>query len=539
MIFQKSIIGRFILVFILELVILPPICSALVEVGKHKTYELVFTAATSLQNPFDTYLLKLEITDPNGRRFIIDGFFDGDGDGSQEGNIWKVRISPYTKGVWSWRTIRGDAYDSGLEGLRGQFVCVESRDVGGVIADRHHFRFQDSGYTYLQGNFLDFTNGLPSTHTFMSEKITDTQRGDIMARHLQFHTANKVNVYFANKGDYGGQSVTPWVGFASSNDKTRMDLARWKKYDGYIRSLKDNGMLAEMWFFADDSGFGSLSQKIRNRLFRYAMARTSAFSNTLYVIALEWGEGWSKSSVMASGNFIQAHNPWRRLLSVHNIKPNPWAQLLLIPKHMHWAFSGQSWATFIATQPGNSSNTKDVNQLAIKIRDKEDIPHISEEFGILNGDSDTRLRINMWANFCGGAAGGGTGSDLKAFMRFLEQSRVPFERMHAANKLVSGGGEQRFCLAEEGHHYIVCSQSDAFNLKVNGRNLKGCWFNPRDPKASLGFPFIVSPGKRFYVPPDNISKDWVLWISDSSNLNSGNLYPCKGSVITTEIINRP
>lgn len=542
--FSKIIISKIIngVLFSLAftcLIINPQICLSLVKVGKYKVHELRFTAQTSQKNPFDTYLLKVEVTDPNKNKIVIDGYFDGDGSGGQEGKIWKARICPYMTGNWSWRTVTGDAHDIGLADLKGQFICDESGDPGGLVVDGKHFRFQDGGFTYLQGNFLDFTNGLLSTHTFMSEKITDTQRGDIMARHLQFHTANKVNVYFANKGDYGGQSVTPWVGSALSNDKMRMDLARWKKYDGYIRSFKDNGMLAEMWFFADDSGFGSLTQKIRNRLFRYAMARTSAFSNALYVIALEWGEGWSKSSVMASGNFIQAHNPWRRLLSVHNITPNPWAQLLLIPKHMHWAFSGQSWATFIATQPGNSSNAKDVNQLAIKIRDKEDIPHISEEFGILNGDSDTRLRTNMWVNFCGGAAGGGTGSDLKAFMRFLEQSRVPFERMHAANKLVSGGGEQRFCLAEEGHHYIVCSQSGAFNLKVNGRNLKGCWFNPRDPKASLGFPFIVSPGKRFYVPPDNISKDWVLWISDSSNLNSGNLYPCKGSVITTEIINRP
>lgn len=546
MTFRNSIIGRFILAFILELVISTPICSALVEVDKHKTYELVFTAATSLQNPFDTYLLKLEITDPNGRRFIIDGFFDGDGDGSQEGNIWKARISPYDKGIWSWRTIRGEAYDSGLEGLRGQFVSVESGDIGGVIADRHHFRFQDGGYTYLQGNFLDFTNGLPSTHTFMSEKITDTQRGDIMARHLQFYAANKVNVYFANKGDYGGQSVTPWIGSASSNDKTKMDLARWKKYDGYIQRLIDNGMFAEMWFFADDSGFGKLSKADKNRLFRYAMARTSAFSNTLYVIALEWEEGWQESEVIGAGKYIQAHNPWRRLLSVHNLpffKKKPpkkwWRRVLSTPKRMPWAFSGQSWATFIATQAGNSASSKDVNQLAIRVLNDENIPHISEEFGILKANSNSRLRANMWANFCGGAAGGGTGSDLRAFMRFIEQSRAPFQRMHAANKLVSGEGKQRFCLAEEGHHYIVYSQSGAFTLKVNGNNLKGCWFNPRDPKASLSSPFIVSPGKKFYVPPDNISKDWVLWISDSSNLNSGNLYPCKGAVTTTEIINRP
>lgn len=36
------------------------------EVGKYQTLELVFAAATSPSNPVDTYLLKLELTDPGG-----------------------------------------------------------------------------------------------------------------------------------------------------------------------------------------------------------------------------------------------------------------------------------------------------------------------------------------------------------------------------------------------------------------------------------------------------------------------------------------
>ena len=62
-----------------------------------------------------------------------------------------------------------------------------------------------------------------------------------------------------------------------------------------------------MWFFADDSGFGGLSEVDKNRLFRYAMARTSAFSYTMYVIALEWGEGWD--GVSQTGRQVVAGLP--------------------------------------------------------------------------------------------------------------------------------------------------------------------------------------------------------------------------------------
>ena len=116
----------------------------MVVVPRYKTLELVFNQATTTPtNPFDTYLLRLELTDPDGHTFEIDGFYDGNGLGGQEGNTWKARISPGTEGVWTWRTVTGDAPDSGLAGLSGQFQVTESDDFGGVIANGRYFRYQN------------------------------------------------------------------------------------------------------------------------------------------------------------------------------------------------------------------------------------------------------------------------------------------------------------------------------------------------------------------------------------------------------------
>ena len=273
-----------------------------------------------------------------------------------------------------------------------------------------------------------------------------------------------------------------------------MDLTRWKLYDQYIRGFKDAGMIAEMWFFADDSKFGELSDAVKNRLYRYAMARTSAFSHTMFVIALEWEEGWSRSSVRRSGSFIQMHNPWRRLLSVHSIGTL-------------WAFSGERWASFVASQSGNDANPYRVNPAAITLRVKEKIPHIGEEFGYLMSDTDDRLRANLWANFLGGAAGGGTGSDLKALQRFISQSRVPFQRMLPANHLAKEGGHTRFVLSELGHHYVIYSVGGTVQLKITGEGLLGRWFDPRDPAAVLGEAFRVSAGLHSFTPPTTVSTE--------------------------------
>src|SRR5688572_13774860 len=103
-----------------------------VEIGKHKVLELAFTAAAAPPNPFDVYLLKLEVTDPAGKTFTVEGFYDGDGKGGQSGNVWKARLTPYMAGAWRWRTVPGDAPDSRLAGLAGRFTCVASGDTGGI-----------------------------------------------------------------------------------------------------------------------------------------------------------------------------------------------------------------------------------------------------------------------------------------------------------------------------------------------------------------------------------------------------------------------
>ena len=300
----------------------PP--SQTVSAGRYETVELVFNASVSPSNPFETYLLKLKVTDPGGKVYTIDGFYDGNGNGGQSGKVWKARISPDKTGTWTWQTVTGDAPDPALAGLSGNINVSASSQPGGIVRSGQYFKFQNGGHLYMVGNFLDQANGLKTTHVFMSEKTTDSQRNAIISRQTGFHSANKANIYFANKGDYGSQSVTPWLGSANSNDKSRMDLARWKDYDDHILRFGQNGMIAEMWFFADDSGFGNLSQADRNRLIRYAMARTSAFSHTMYVLVLEWQEGWSTSEVNATGNYFQTVNPWDRLVSVHSTEGRPW-----------------------------------------------------------------------------------------------------------------------------------------------------------------------------------------------------------------------
>jgi len=150
-------------------------------------------------------------------------------------------------------------------------------------------------------------------------------------------------------------------------------------------------------------------------------------------------------------------------------------------------------------------------------------------------DSVAIQRSKLWAVFCGGAAGVGTGSELKAFQRFLAQSRVPFQRMEPSNGAVEGGAVMRFCLAEAGHHYVVYSTSGSFTLTTSGTGLKGYWFNPRDVNSPLGMAFNVSAGMSAFTPPDT-SQDWVLWVTDELHLNSGVTRPSTEATVVQVVV---
>ncbi len=499
------------------------------SVGKSKTLELVLTAVSAPANPFDSYLLKIEVTDPAGETFSVEGFYDGDGNGGQMGKIWKVRLCPYRAGTWKWKTISGDAPDSGLAGHSGQFTCVESGDLGGLVAQGRYFKLQDGDYFYPVGNFLDVVSGLP-LWSYLGEETTDVQRDAILARQRNFHDANKYMLYLSNHSDASSgfkEYVTPWVGDHTNSDKQWMDLARWRLYDEYLRRLKDSGLLAYMSIFEDGKpdNYADLPEADRNRLLRYVMARSSAYSQIWYVLCFEWQEAWTRDEVNRAGAYLQAHNPWKRLVSVHD-----WA-------FAPWAFSDQSWPTYIAAQCGNEeTDLGKLNSYVTSLRSHA-IPLLADEFGILTSDSVAIQRSKLWAVFCGGAAGVGTGSELKALQRFLAQSRVPFQRMEPANGAVEGGGVTRFCLAEAGQHYLVYSTSGSFKLTTSGTELKGSWFNPRDVNGSLGSAFNVAAGTSTFTPPD-MGKDWVLWVTDGLHLNRGVTHPSTGATVAQVIVGK-
>ncbi|MFP5368125.1 MAG: DUF5060 domain-containing protein [Actinomycetes bacterium] len=456
-----------------------------------------YNANTGTPNPFDLDVTA-QVTSPSGRRFNVPGFFDGNGAGGSIGNVFKVRIYTDEIGTWRWTTtssVPGLGGRSGTINVSGKLAGVFGQ--GPIVENPSRprtFMYQSGRPVFLTGKFLDVAapNPIKYTHTMFSEKLTDANRQAMLSRHVGMGL-NKINVYVANKGDYASVSTTPWVGTAASNNKTRFDLARWRMYDQWIVKMRDAGLLAHVWFFADDSNFGNLPDADRQRLIKYGMARMSGYVNTAFILALEWQEGWTTTEVSSHVNYKHSNNPWARLVSVHGTPGN-------------FSFATAPWADYMDIQAGNSAGHAAVHKSTLTNRGMADKPLIQEEHGL--GQEDTIHRQRAWAAFMGGAAGVGTGSFLKHLVGFTKTT--PFEWMDPDQTLVLSGGA--YALAAKGSQYVFYLYNGG-SVKVDLRSVTGTltahWYDPRT-GVYQGAPAAAGGTTPTYQAP--ASGDWVLYI---------------------------
>ncbi|HEX5041812.1 MAG TPA: DUF5060 domain-containing protein [Candidatus Polarisedimenticolaceae bacterium] len=461
-----------------------------------------FDGNSGTPNPFTSVTLTLTVVAPDGRTFQVDGFFDGNGAGGAVGDVFKARIFLDQPGTWSWTS---SSATSGLDGRSGQIPCSGTLPglfaKGPVVvpaATPRYFGHADGTPVLLLGKMLDF-DAPPAqftTFTFFSETFSESER----RAELDYQHSLRVNtmaIYLFNQNDFnddGPRPTNPWVG----GDRTRFDLAHWRTFETWTRTLRDEGMVAQLWFFADDSGVGGFSMADRLRLIRYGMARLSAYANTMFVTTLEWEEAFTASEVDQAGQYLQSFNPWRRLTSVHGLPGL-------------FDFPNASWANYMDLQIGILDDWDGNHQDALENRALAAKPSFCQEFA--QGYESGFSRIKAWSVFFAGQAGVGSGAYLAWLAEFART--VPFQRMAPADSRVVSG--DAYCMAESGVQYVVyfpLGGTALVDLSGASGTLDAQWFDPRTGQwSSAG---TVSGGGTVSFTSPQGDDDMALWLRPPS-----------------------
>ena len=126
---------------------------------KWSTIEISFAGPESVGFGPDSSPSKTQVDvtfqSPDGNLFIVPAFYDGDGSGGMDGNIWKVRFNPDTSGEWrfdvSSTEIQLNSYAGGFEVLS----TAECADPNGLGVDLNCSGMLE----YVGDHYLKFQNG--------------------------------------------------------------------------------------------------------------------------------------------------------------------------------------------------------------------------------------------------------------------------------------------------------------------------------------------------------------------------------------------
>ena len=89
-------------------------------VVKYGVFEQALISTMAHANKFTDVTLTVTVTPPSGSDQTFEGFYDGDGAGGQNGNVWKFRYMPTQAGLHTYTTSSTDAQ---LDGKSGDFTA--------------------------------------------------------------------------------------------------------------------------------------------------------------------------------------------------------------------------------------------------------------------------------------------------------------------------------------------------------------------------------------------------------------------------------
>lgn len=456
-----------------------------------------FPAKAKVENPF-MVRFAATVTNPKGKTFVQDGFYDGDGK-------WKVRVSASEEGNWSLVT---QSELPELDGKKVQFACVPNANPkvhGGLRVDEknpHHFVFEDGSRFYLLGYECDWLWALdaksPKLETInpFLDKISANGFNYLILAVYSHDT--KWREGKTAEDDFGPPPLFPWEGTSEKPDHQRFNLAYWQHFDRMMAALWERGLQTHLLIKVYNKmvTWPTRGTKEDDLYFRWLIARYAAYPNVIWDFAKEAHREKSLEYKLGRLSLIRTNDSYHRLMTVHD------------DDAANDAGSYDALTDFRADQKHTNFFST-----VIKQRQRREWPVANLEFGYECGpggpDDRTSSRAQWPEEFVGRAweiamAGGYTAyyytytawdiirpQDTPKGYAYFKNLRDFFERTHywqlkPAPKLSSEG----WVLANEGREYVVgLKEAKPFTLRLGGGEWTGEWFNPltaqRVPAATI------------------------------------------------------
>jgi hypothetical protein len=471
------------------------------------------------ENPF-LIDVSVTFTSPSGNNFVVPAFYDGDGSGGLDGNVWRVRFSPNETGDWDYVSTSSEPQ---LNGHNGTFTVSDPSgctayaagglpDFGCVgrlqAVNQHYLRFAEGPY-WLKGGEDDPEDFLaPGQNVGFSTKNAA----------IDYLASNGVNSLYMLLHNVGGdeKNVWPWVGDNENEAKENhrhFDVEKLAEWEALFSYMQDKGIVLH-FVLEDDSGWTGFD---RDLYYREMVARFGHHNGLYWNISEEYNENYSSSQVKSFAETLSSLDAYNHPVTVHHRGDlSTWEPFLNDPD-----FDLTSFQT--NRQPQNDRAVDWFGQAdgAVPV-----IPISFDETGkIADGDRSVSRHI-VWSVYMGGGNFEIHTFPLSDYRDFAEHfsdmhlartfmEGMAFQEMQPANELITDGDGYLF--AKPGATYAVyLPGGDSIDLDLSGASgeFNLTWFNPRTGATQSGS--VVNGGAtRTLTAPDG--DDWALKLQRSGN----------------------
>jgi hypothetical protein len=528
--------------------------------SKWSEVQIAFTGPDSAgssgsPNPF-LVDMSVTFTGPGGIKYVAPAFYDGDGSGGLDGNVWRVRFSPDAVGTWSFTSSSCEPLLDGYTGTFDvsapaacdpllpnglpDFSCVGRLEyVGG-----HHLKFVDGEYWIKAG--------IDDPENFLGTPFGDWNGKKAAIDYLASKGVNSVYIMTNTIAPGDGNDTWPWLGDTPNEAKSnsdRFNVSKLQKWEDFFNHVQDKGIVLHI-VLDDDSAWHGYDHDL---YYREMIARFGHHPALIWNVGEEANENYSNSEQIALASTIKGLDPYDHPVTVHR-RPT-------------WPFLGDPNFDLTSIQPGDGASDfttatlGDYNQIVINHRDASvakgrPIPiMIDETPQVKLVNSSTRLKMRSGVLYPIFLAGGNfelhystselggtlTVHDLEPMLEDMRRARefvesLPFDEMSPCNSLVSAGGSGGYCygkLDEVLAIYLPLSGVVDVDLSSFVGPVGVQWFDPKTGNCPVQ-PSVMGGGIRTLTAP--FAGDALLRLSAGSASGATTSLSSAGSSVFVPVI---
>jgi len=296
------------------------------SVPLYSIFERSVTNTKSYPNKFTDVTLNVEYTAPSGRRVAFWGFYDGDGKGGQDGNVWKMRFMPDEVGTWTYAYTWSD----GTAGESGTFVASEKGAGRGMLRaygeNKHWFAYNGTDPVFLKSYYIG-SGGFAGVPIDWAAKNVYGKLIDRGYNHVQL-----VMLPLGWTDSKPADAPADHIGKPLWRDTPRVqNLDIWKRMEQHVAWLNTRNVHIHFFMGVDPKSggatdasfalqrFGDMSGTDQEFYIRYLAARLAPYANIT-----GWNYTWEtdgSGSESRMAELLARHDPWGHARTYHDEYP--------------------------------------------------------------------------------------------------------------------------------------------------------------------------------------------------------------------------